>query len=467
MNICNGVWTSEWAADLEALLDRAEKAELELSYSSPCKSEKARKQAGAYYTPRDAAHFFWNEFTSLNDIDSATDVHEFWTCHHFIEPACGAGALVYALLKKVVELGLPIDAVESVEMTLIDINKDALDFTRRNLEMIGSKWGISFSGIKFIHADFLNCTLPVSPKSPLLFGNPPFVPNPRGSKWKNTFADFVERSLKLTGEFGQIHFILPLSLAFSRDYSALRDMMRCNGKSVALSSFDNIPDTLFPSGKPEHINTNKANSQRCSIVTVFPSAKPRILATEMHRWIKKDRERLLTSRPNYHDVTDYSFDGQFPRPENQTVLRLLSDTEAHPSFKSLLVKQSNNALFVSGVARNFIGLRDEASSGVNRLYFRSKTDLHKAILILSSQIFFDYWRSIGDGFHVTRGNIEKFPLHPSLMNVIESNKSKGRWLWRTRENYAKVKRHPTGTTKSFDFTSASLNLAECFERYTR
>ena len=376
--ICNGAWTSEWVADLEALLKRSEEAELELSYSSPCRSEKARKQAGAYYTPRDAAHFFWNEFVSLNGISSATEAREFWTNHHFIEPACGAGALVYALLKKFVELGLPIDAVASVEMTLIDINKDALDFIRCELETLGSKWGISFPRIKFIRADFLSCTLPVSPRKPLVFGNPPFVSNPRGNRWKNTFADFVERSLKLSGDLGQIHFILPLSLAFSRDYSALRNMMRCSGKTVALSNFDNIPDTLFPSGKPENTNTNKANSQRCSIVTVLPSVKPQILVTRMHRWRKKDRERLLTSHPYYHDVTDYSFDGQFPRPENQTIMRLLGDSEAHPLLKSLLVKDSKNTLFVSAVALNFIGLRDESSSGVNRLCFRTKTDLHKA-----------------------------------------------------------------------------------------
>ena len=460
MNICNGVWTSEWEADLEGLLERAERAELDLSYSSPCKSEKARKQAGAYYTPRDAAQFFWNEFVSLNDIHSTAEVYDFWTNHHFIEPACGAGALVYALFKKVLELGLPIDAVASVDMTLVDINKDALDFTRSEIKALETKWGISFSGIRFICADFLSCTLPVSPKKPLLFGNPPFVPNPRGSKWKNIFADFLERSLELSGEFGQIHFILPLSLAFSRDYGSLRDMMRSSAKGIALSSFDNIPDTLFPSGKPEHINTNKANSQRCSIVTVFPSTRPQILATRMHRWSKKDRKQLLSSCPNYLNVTDYVFDGQFPRPENETVMRLLSDAEAYPSLKSLLVKESESALFVSGVARNFIGLRDEASSGVNRFYFRSESDLHKAILILSSQIFLDYWRSIGDGFHVTRGNVERFPLHPSIMAVIEGNISKGRSLWLSREKYAKIKRHPAGATKSFDFTGAALNIAK-------
>lgn len=392
----------------------------------------------------------------LNDISSAADVHDFWTTHHFIEPACGAGALVYALFKKVVDIGLSFDALASVEMTVIDINKDALDFTRRELQTIETKWGISFSGIRFVCADFLSCTLPASPKKLLFFGNPPFVANPRGSKWKNTFAEFVERSLTLSGTDGQVHFILPLSLAFSRDYSALRDRIRFSGKSVALSSFDNIPDTLFPSGKPEHTNTNKANSQRCSIVTVFPSKNTKILATRMHRWSKKDRERLLTMSPDYHDVTGYTFDGQFPRPENPTVMRLLRDARAHPSFKSLLVKESKNTLFVAGVARNFIGLRDEASSGVNRLCFKNQSDLYKAVLILSSDLFLDYWRSIGDGFHVTRGNIEQFPLHPTFMAVIEGNISKGRSLWQSRELYAKIKCHPKGKTKSYDFSDEAI-----------
>ena len=460
MNTCNGDWISEWVTDLDEVIGRSEEVELYLSYSSPCRSEDARKKVGAYYTPADAAKFFWNEFMELNNIAEERSIKSFWQGHHFIEPASGAGILVYALLRKVVELGLPLDCLSSTEITLIDINPKALDFARNEIQKIAEKWRISFSGIRYVCADFLDCTLPVLLTKPLFFGNPPFVTNPKGSKWKNIFADFLERALTKSGEYGQVHFILPISISFSRDYEALRSMIRSSGKSIAISSFDNIPDSLFSSGKPKHKNTNKANSQRCSIVTVFPEDDSRILSTRMHRWRKRERTRLLNSSPRYHNITEYNFDGQFPRPEKKAVLKLLKRAHLYPSIKTMLVKDGSYSLFVSGIARNFIGFREHYSPGVIRLCLETETILYKTILILSSDLFLDYWRTVGDGFHLTRNNLENFPLHPLLMEEVEESISKGRSIWEERKKYAKSKRHPAGITTSYDFTDVALRISD-------
>lgn len=462
MKICNGDWRSEWVAGLEEVLRRSEKAELTLSYSSPCQSEDARKKVGAYYTPADAAAFFWNEFMVLNGIPEEQDIKAFWQEHHFIEPASGAGILMYALLKKVVELGLPLDCLSSAEITLIDINPKALDFARDEIRKISKKWDFSFSDIRYVCTDFLNYTPSGSSKKPLFFGNPPYVANPKGSRWKNSFADFLERALTESGEHGSVHFILPLSVAFSRDYVELRSMIRNSGKSVAISSFDNIPDCLFSSGKPKHKNTNKANSQRCSIVTVFPEDNPRTLSTRMHRWRKKDRSRLLNSTPCYHDITEYNFGGQFLRPENAAILNLLKDAHLHPPLKTILAADGIHSLYISGVARNFMGFREHHSSGVLRLRFKTEVDLYKAVLIMSSDLFLDYWRTVGDGFHLTRTNLENFPLHPLLVQEVDANISRGKSIWEARTNYAKSKRHPAGMTISYDLTKVALKISSKF-----
>ena len=75
----------------------------------------------------------------------------------------------------------------------------------------------------------------------MVFGNPPFVSNAKGSSvWKNSFADFVERSLAIAGTNGSVHLIVPLSIAFSRDYIRLRQLLTVERRTVALSNFDNI-----------------------------------------------------------------------------------------------------------------------------------------------------------------------------------------------------------------------------------
>ena len=443
-------------------MQKAEDSEQTFSYCSSCRSEASRKKTGSYYTPSDASLFFWTEFLALNGVNDRGEIADFWANHHFIEPSVGAGALVLALFKKGAELGLSLHQLALIELTIIDVNQAALNFVRNQLSWLERKWGLAFCNIQYICCNFLECRLPLSQRTPLFFGNPPFVTNSKGGEWRNLFADFLSRALGLCGPEGRCHFILPLSVAFSRDYARLRSQIRATGKSIALCSFDNIPDTLFPSGKPEHNNTNKANSQRCSILSIFPSKTPRILSTKMHRWRKEDRNRLLSSPPQYHDVTDYCLDEQFPRPENAAILRYLRGAKNCPRFRDITSNDGQHNLFVATVARNFIGFREDHSSSVHNPHFSTKRDFYVSLLILSSDVFLDYWRTTGDGFHVTRANVMEFPLHQNLMTIIEDEAAKGRKIWETRMDFAKTKRHPNGITTSYDFSPSALSLINHF-----
>lgn len=457
-----GDWRCRWINELAILMEGAEKAEQSLSYLSPCGSEAERKKTGSYYTPADVSVFFWKEFLALNKVTDGDKIKSLWQNHHFIEPSAGAGALIFALLQEGVRLGLPLRDLSKTEMTIIDINQEALDFIKEKLDALASRWEINFSGVHYICSDFRTCTIPVSPRHPLFFGNPPFVSNPRGSEWKNLFADFLSRAVRQMGPNGKCHFILPVSIAFSRDYALLRQTLRNSEKSVALSSFDNIPDTLFPSGKPEHTNTNKANSQRCSIVTIFREENPRILSTRMHRWSKSERQELLARSPDYHNVTSYSLDDQFPRPENTSIMDYLSSSKGAPSLATLLSDNGPHSLFVSSVARNFIGFREEAASSVHHLRFATKKNMRLVLLLLSSDLFLDYWRTVGDGFHVTRGNIIGFPMHSSLVDTLKTKTHKGKLMWDNRSQFAKTKRHPRGVTVSYDFTDVSFPVFDTY-----
>jgi hypothetical protein len=458
MNTYSEDWRLDWDSDLSVLLKNAEEAEQGLSYLSPCGSEAARKELGSYYTPADVSLFFWTEFLRLTHIHDYNDIEIFWHRHHFVEPSAGAGALIFALFKKGVEIGLSPQQIACIHLTVIDINAVALDFIREQISWLENRWSIVFSNINYECNDFRRHKLTESSRALLFFGNPPFVSNPRGSKWRNLFADFLERSISQGKKDGHCHFILPVSIAFSRDYAKLRQQMRGLGKSIAISSFDNIPDTLFPSGKPEHTNTNKANSQRCCILTIFPTNKAKILSTRMHRWGKNQRQQLLSSPPHYYDISDYDFDDQFPRPENEAILRYLDNTNAAKRFASLICKGGKHKLYVASVARNFIGFREEASSGVHCLAFDNKESMILGLLILSSDVFLNYWRSVGDGFHVTSANIMDFPLHTNFMNLITNEIPMGNRMWKNRKQFVKTKKHPKGLTTSYDFSTAALRL---------
>jgi len=437
----------------------SEEAEKELSYLTDCGSELARKQTGSYYTPTDVSAFFWNEFFSLGEINTPQEATSFVNKHTFVEPSVGAGAIVFSLLLKLANLGVDKSIIASIDLTLIDINKHALSFVKGQFDSLSRQWGTDFPNIKLVCSDFQKVRFKQGKRPYFFFGNPPFVTNKRGeSKWNNSFADFVETSLERIGKIGSLQFILPLSVAFSRDYSNLRKYMLEYDRCISLSHFDNIPDTLFKSGKPEHTNSNKANSQRCSILTVRPASKSRIRSTSLIRWSKYDRKEVLSKSPQYHEVSSYRFNDQFPRPKNYLILEYINRSQDHGQFSELLSKKGKYKLHVGAVARNYIGFREGPVSSTHQLCFDNKRNFYRALLILGSDLFFDYWKTIGDGFHVTKGNILSFPMHNQLDEIVNSKLTTTQRIWAARETHKKTKLNSGRITFSYDFSKKMPHL---------
>ena len=388
MTTSGGGLASDWAADLAPIIELAEEAERGLSYLSACGSEQARKQAGSYYTPSDVASFFWNEFFEISGIDTPKSAVDFVMEHRFIEPSAGAGALVFSLLNKLAKLGVEPETLGLIDLKIIDINKQSLVFIRDQILWLSAEWNVEFSNIDLICSDFRDVSFADSDRPQFYFGNPPFVKNEKGSSaWKNLFADFSEIALMQAGRTGSVHLILPLSLAFSRDYKKLREMLFEYDRTITLSHFDNIPDTLFKSGKPEHTNTNKANSQRCSILTVQPAEKTSVYSSQLHRWSKYDREEVLSRSPVYHDVSSYNFDDQIPRPENSHILDYLEQAHGKLRLGDMCSRDGRHILYVGSVSRNYISIREDHAPGVHQLRFARKGDFYRALHILSSELF--------------------------------------------------------------------------------
>ena len=443
----------DWQADIQNVLDVVERAELDLSYTSACVSEHDRKQSGSYYTPQDVARFFWNEFFSVNKINTKKTAIDFILNNQFIEPAAGSGVLVFALLLKLLSLGVALQTLVVIKIKIIDINQKALKFIQSQFDCLANKWQIKFKNVELIRKDFMRIQLTGPDKSFMVFANPPFVKKEASpSSWKNSFADFVEKSSDIVGMGGSMNFTIPLSFSFSRDYKKLRELITKYPREITISHFDNIPDTLFKSGKPQHTNTNKANSQRCAILTIRPARIKKVYSTKLHGWSKAERSKLLSNPPIYHDVTAYRFDDQIPRPENLEILNYLNRKEPYVKLGKLCSVNGVYTLNVAAVARNYIGIRDDECSSATKLCFANKLDFYRALLVMTSDIFFCYWRTVGDGFHVTKANIYNFPLHDDLKKKIDKELPTMRRLWSSRKLYKKTKMNAGYHLHSYDFS---------------
>ena len=90
-------------------------------------------------------------------------------------------------------------------------------------------------------------------------------------------------------------------------------------------------------------------------------------------------------------------------------------------------------LNVAAVARNFIGIRESESHTAQSLEFENDKNFMRAFILITSDVFMDYWLSIGDGFHLTRSNLGGFPISEHLLCRIDELVPQARRVWTVRE----------------------------------
>ena len=79
---------------------------------------------------------------------------------------------------------------------------------------------------------------------------------------------------------------------------------------------------------------------------------------------------------------------------------------------------------------------------------------HRVLLVVSSDLFYDYWLTVGDGFHVTKKNLHNFPVHDALLALLTTKLNTVQEIWKNRRHYAKKKVNSGVEIRSFDFSDA-------------
>jgi hypothetical protein len=462
LNGSNGESVSDWGLTLDRLIHEVEAAEFALAYEGAFEAREQRKNSGSFYTPIDVADHFWELFFRVHCLSHADEVRRFITQWQFVEPSAGSGIFVFTFLRRALAMGVSPSELSRLRFHVIDINLAALRFFSEKLHELEKALGVKFENVGPDQIDFLEWTRRVSLNCVAFVGNPPYVSNLTGSRWRNLYADFLEAMLHYPSEQKAIGLILPLSICFSRDYAALRSLISRSGLGVSTSNYDNIPDCLFKSGKPESTNTNRANSQRCTILNLGGSDPKRREATALSRWSASERSAVLTRIPSFQNYDGWEFDGQFPRPENAEILEYLARTRQAMNIKSLTSGTSSPAFGVGAVARNYIGLREADDPNSVKIRPSSETNMLVLLQVFSSQIFFDYWRTVGDGFHVTLDIIERFPIADELYQFCHQNRHQARVAWAQRSHFAKEKLNSGKIVRSYDFSRTFADWSVAF-----
>lgn len=440
----------EWVAALDQVLASLEDAEMAISNGG-----SGRKSSGSYYTPADVANHFWRLFWRHHQVFDKASAVKLIKHMTFVEPSVGAGMFFFSMLKSLSGFGLGPNDACLVRFRAVDLNRTALDFVADQIEVLEVRFNVEFKSVQLERADFLEWVKTQRLDAAAFVGNPPFVANGRGSQWKNLYADFVASMLE-HGDGSGISLILPVSLCFSRDYADLRRRIRDSALPLSASSYDNMPDYLFKAGKPESGNTNKANSQRCTILNL---GGPRIGVVEsspLLRWSSSERADFLSSTPEFYDCAGFNIERQIPRPSDVSLTEYLQEADGGRTVRELMSRIGKGAFAVGGVARNFIGIRDydAPTTGVTPVRTNEQDSTFILLQVLSSNIFYKYWRSFGDGFHVTTDLIDRFPISKRLMQACELNIDAAASVWKRRADFAKEKLNSGKVVRSYDFSGA-------------
>lgn len=444
-----------WLGLIDQAIITAEAAELELSRQGGSDPSQQRKVSGSYYTPADVAGHFWDMFFRHHRICDLSSLLTFISSTELVEPSAGSGMFVFSFLKKAALLGATPESLANLRFRVVDINLAALRFFSENLRKIERTLGVGFDGICPDQNDFLEWVNTSTFTNVVFVGNPPFVANPRGARWRNLYADFVEAMLSYRGVKG-VSLILPLSVCFSRDYADLRATIRTAGLGISVSSYDNIPDCLFKAGKPDSTNTNRANSQRCTILNLGGPDPMLREASPLLSWPASERATLLSTVPTFRTFSNDDSSGQIPRPASDVLLNYMHGVSNARPLRTFLSKIGRPVFAVGGVARNYIGIRDYevAGTGCIPIKIHSEEERGLVLQVLASKLFYDYWRTYGDGFHVTVDLIESFPVTDTLARRFESNVDFARQVWARRDSFAKQKLNSGRIIRSYDFRAA-------------
>jgi hypothetical protein len=427
----------------------AEVAEIQIASNS----QIDRIKTGSFYTPSDVACFICNILLDDHSVKDRISALKFIERYNIIEPSAGAGIFLFSIIHCLQARGLHEEDLKKINLTAIDINNTGLMYTKKIL---------SLNGVNLIchNKNFLDIDLFDIPKYHIYLGNPPFIKNKGDHNiYDNLFADFIDKIISNFGDESSLYFIVPLSITFSGRYRQLRQNIMDKNFHVKLLNYDNIPDTLFYFGKPGSDNTNTANSQRCSILVLNSSKKFHMLSTKLQSWRKIERNSIFRGCPEMLDITADVSAKNFIRPYSKNIIEYYRIT-GNKTLKDIFQLGNKDQIHVAKVARNFIGIRESADSGSMTFSFVSKNDFYKFLAIVTSDIFFQHWRTVGDGFHVTKNDIESFPIKAQISDEALSQAKK---VWKQRYNFKKVKNMHGKIIETYDFSNIFANH-EIFEK---
>lgn len=215
-----------------------------------------------------------------------------------------------------------------------------------------------------------------------------------------------------------------LNLTFAEGFRTLRHELWKRTSDIWISLYDNIPDGLFAgSSKTESQNTNKVVSQRVCIVLgdVVDYPHPRLHSSAFLRWNRNYRPYVFSSLT--YGTRFLPTEAVWSALGSSTAVSIYTKLQKIEGVQiaQLVATGGPEFLHLGATPRYFISAVPEQlnRSGLIEIRFKDSQTRKVVECVLNSILFYWYWRTTGDGFHLTKSTIFDFPIPYSLLSDNE------------------------------------------------
>ena len=262
----------------------------------------------------------------------------------------------------------------------------------------------------------------------IIVGNPPygdilnrssrfFLQSYITGNYRDVSAPFVERQLQLLADGGYFGNITTAQLVYKGTMREFHEMLRHQLENVRIACFGSRPSKVFSDAEVRTAIFTGKRSQSDETSSLRTS--------EFILFTPEDRDERLRSIP-YNEAAglymgdrigedDSSGKRWLPKiglERTRSILKKLS------SYKRTVsdVEGSSNCdykLYFSRGSRHWLSpmlSRHYSSQSIKAINFEEKIQQRFSFLLVHSSLFYLYWMTYGDQFHLNKGQIRKFPF---------------------------------------------------------
>ena len=221
----------------------------------------------------------------------------------------------------------------------------------------------------------------------------------------DTFSLFIEQGFNMVKQNGRIMFIVPLSVIAGKN-SSLHRLLLKNCETIDVSSYSDRPKQIFQSGhRPVSIIGFTKTDTPCT----------KIFTTKLNRWYSDLTLQQLVGNLTFIESKKHYRPGRFARigQEIESIILDKIYNRKNTPIKTLQKKKGKPLFWRNADGGYYSLVLPHTTRSKYEDSFLFDVKIVKVICaILSSNLFFWHQKVYSDNYHLTKNEIESFPLPP-------------------------------------------------------